>query len=343
MGGHLTARIAALATAALALSCHRGSVTREAPPLFVLDDPRGDDHGDGQLVYPLRDDLQDGDLDLLRVKATSEREGTEIELTFAHAVRRPDARAVDIAGTALTQVARLGFYTFNVDLYVDTDRVPGSGRRAMLPGRLAEVTADGAWEKVICLTPRPADAREELRRLWLGEMTRDRLSAGGKLDTSTEGFLQREVEREVQSAVFFPNKVHVSGPAITFTVPRSFLGGDADPRWGYVIAVTAADISTKVRLKSLLGAEQAQGGLMIVPLGSIANAEHLGGGRAIDPWEPPILDLVVPPGRLQEEVLTGPTRKIGDRVQVPPVVPAGEPPPPPAPPEPADAGQGTIR
>lgn len=344
MGGPLISRIAALATAALALCCHRAAVTREVPPLFVLEDPRGDDHGDGQIVYPVRDDLQDGDLDLLRVKATHEREGTEFELTFAHAVRRPDARAVDIAGTALTEVAKLGFYTFNVDLYVDVDRVPGSGRRAMLPGRLAEVSADGAWEKVICLTPRPADAREELRRLWLGELTHERLTAGGQLDPSAEGFLQREVEREVQSAVFFPNKVHVSGPTVTFTVPRSFLGGDADPRWGYVIAVTAADISTKVHLKSLVGMEQGQGGLMIVPLGSIANGEHLGGGRAVDPWEPPILDLVVPPGRFQAEVLTGPTRKIGERVQVPPVIPAGEPAPP-SPAESPDAGtpQGTIR
>ncbi|HYV49688.1 MAG TPA: glucodextranase DOMON-like domain-containing protein [Myxococcaceae bacterium] len=340
MGGPLSVRLAALAAAALALSCPRGGATREAPPLFSLEDPRGDDHGDGQIAYPVRDDLQDGDLDLLRVEARAGREGTDFELTFAHAVRRPDARAVDISGTALTDVAKLGFYTFNVDLYVDTDRVEGSGRRAMLPGRLAEVTADGAWEKVICLTPRPADAREELRRLWLGEKVRERRSAGGQLDPSTEGFLQREVEREIQGAVFFPTRVHVSGPSLTFTVPRSFFGGVASPEWGYVIAVTAADIATKVHLKSLLGLEQAQGGLMIVPLGSIANAEHLGGGRAVDPWEPPILDLIVPPGRRQEEVLTGPTRKIGERVQVPPVIPAGQPPPPPPPPPPeaADAG-----
>jgi hypothetical protein len=316
------------------------------PPLFALEDPRGDDHGDGQLIYPVRDDLQDGDLDLVLARARPDPEGTEFELTFGRAIRRPDARAVDIAGTSLANIARLGFYTFNVDLYVDTDRVEGSGRRAMLPGRLAEVAPGGAWEKAICLTPRPVDAREELRRLWLADMTRDRLAGGGKIDSSTEGFLQREVDREVQAAVFFPNKVHVSGPTVRFTVPGSFLGGVASPSWGYVIAVTAADITTKVRLKSLLGMEQAQGGLMIVPLASIATAERLGGGRAVDPWEPPILDLVVPPGYRQEEVLTGPTRKVGERVVVPPVVPAGErgtPPLEPAPPAglPGDPAAGS--
>ena len=86
------------------------------------------------------------------------------------------------AGTPITRSdasdrnANGGLYTFNVNIYIDTDRVEGSGRRAMLPGRLAEVAPEGAWEKVICLTPRPVDAREELRRLWL-EKTRDRLAA----------------------------------------------------------------------------------------------------------------------------------------------------------------------
>jgi len=157
-----------------------------------------------------------------------------------------------------------------------------------------------------------------------GELTRER-AAQGPIDASTAGFLEREAERQVQRDVYIPIKVHVSGPTLRFTVPRSFLGGTASPSWGYVVAVTAADIATKVNLRSLLGLEQASGGLMIVPLGSIATAERLGGGRAADPWQPPILDLIVPPGQRQEAVLTGPTRKVGERVQVPPVVPAGRP------------------
>ena len=56
---------------------------------------------------------------------------------------------IDNGGTLLTDIATLGFYTFNVDIYVDTDRVPGSGRTAMLPGRKAEVDPASAWEKAI--------------------------------------------------------------------------------------------------------------------------------------------------------------------------------------------------
>jgi len=37
--------------------------------IFTLTDPRGDDHGDGKILYPLGDDLKPGDLDLLSLTA----------------------------------------------------------------------------------------------------------------------------------------------------------------------------------------------------------------------------------------------------------------------------------
>ena len=50
-------------------------------------------------------------------------------------------------GEEIAQRARFGFYTFNLDLYVDTDRVPGSGRTETLPGR--NLTAAQLTEKVL--------------------------------------------------------------------------------------------------------------------------------------------------------------------------------------------------
>ena len=44
---------------------------------------------------------------------------------------------VDMLKQTLDSVARLGFYNFNVDIYIDTDRIPGSGSSEMLPGRRA--------------------------------------------------------------------------------------------------------------------------------------------------------------------------------------------------------------
>ncbi|HLL55337.1 MAG TPA: glucodextranase DOMON-like domain-containing protein, partial [Myxococcaceae bacterium] len=137
----------------------------EPPPLFTLTDPRGDDRGDGALVYPLRDDLRPGDLDLLSVSARPEADGTLFELVFARPIQKPGARLIDAVGATVESVAKLGFYNFNVDLYVDMDRVEGSGLTSTVPGRMAEVDPAHAWEKAIVLTPRPYDARAALRRM----------------------------------------------------------------------------------------------------------------------------------------------------------------------------------
>src|SRR5690349_228581 len=142
-----------------------GAAQAAAPTSFTITDPRGDDHGDGALVYPQRDDLRRGDLDLLALTATPDPEGTAFEATFARPIARPTSRAIDIAGTQLDAVAKLGFYTFNLEIYVDTDRAPGSGRVAMLPGRKAEIDPASAWEKLIVVTPRPFDMRSALKRL----------------------------------------------------------------------------------------------------------------------------------------------------------------------------------
>ncbi|HEY6572922.1 MAG TPA: glucodextranase DOMON-like domain-containing protein, partial [Candidatus Eisenbacteria bacterium] len=139
--------------------------------LFTLDDPRGDDHGDGTLVYPLRNDLAPGDLDLVSLSARAEKDGTLFEATFARPIRVPGREPIDAGGMALDRLARFGFYTFNLDLYIDTDGVPGSGLRAMLPGRRAEIDSSSAWERAICLTPRPYQAIEALRDLRLAAAT----------------------------------------------------------------------------------------------------------------------------------------------------------------------------
>ena len=39
--------------------------------IFKLTDPRGDDYGDGTLIYPLRDYMHNGDLDLVSSYRTS--------------------------------------------------------------------------------------------------------------------------------------------------------------------------------------------------------------------------------------------------------------------------------
>lgn len=311
--------------AVLASAClTRG--TRGDTPLFTLADPRGDDHGDGDLRYPLRDDLPRESLDLLLLVAYAEEDGTRFEATFARPIIKPQSgRTVDIAGETQAQRARFGFYTFNLDLYVDTDRVPGSGRTETLPGRNLTLAPGSAWEKVILLTPRPYEARDQLRASWLKAAREERQRQQGALGEAAQREVNTAVEGELASRVFFPTRVRVTGATVEFFVPNGFFGGGpARPEWGYAPAVTGASIENKVNLPAFLRQESPPT-LMALPIGPGESRERFGGGRLGDPGQSPVVDLMVPEGITQEQVL-GPNAP-----PWPAVVPAGAAAPGPAP------------
>lgn len=309
----------ALALLVLAAGC-RHLPGGAAPPLFTLADPRGDDHGDGDLVYPVGADVAPGDLDLVSLSARREGQGTLFTATFARPVARPPVRPIDDVGTMLTDVARLGFYTLNLDLYVTLDREPGSGEVRMLPGRKAEVAPEFAWEVAIVLTPQPAEARAQLRKIWAEE---DRRRAGEQRSLGAREVADLEAAVETRVAkVFFPTRVRVLGNAISFYVPPEVFGGPAQPGQGYVVAVSGAEIATKVDLGAFFGRGQTPG-LHVRGIAPGPPREgRFGGGREHDPLQPPLVDVVVPPGGpTQEEVLRGDPDHPGAPRRVPGVVP----------------------
>ncbi|MCY1082222.1 glucodextranase DOMON-like domain-containing protein [Archangium lansingense] len=306
--------------------------TRGDTQLFSLEDPRGDDHGDGQLRYPLRQDLGPGSLDLLSFRADAESGGTRFEATFAQPIPVPQRRTLDAAGTTLADVARFGFYTFNLDVYVDEDGAEGSGRTDTLPGRHLVLAPGSAWEKVILLTPRPYEAREALRKLWR-EAAFAEAQKQGSLSEPAVRALEAQVEQRLEASVFFPTRIRVSGHLVSFFVPEAFLGGQARPSWGYAVAVTGATLDRRVELPPVLGSMTAPAaqGLMVLGIGPGVSHERFGGGRmgGTTP-QSPVVDLLVPEGVSQEEVL-GPQSP-----GWPAVVPA--PSAPPALPQAPDAG-----
>jgi hypothetical protein len=301
-----------------------------ATPLFTLEDPRGDDHGDGDLRYPLREDMAPGSLDLLRLVAYPEGNGTRFEATFARPIAKPQAvRTVDLTGETQAQRARFGFYTFNLDLYVDTDRVEGSGRTDTLPGRHLTLAPGSAWEKAILLTPRPYDARDQLRGEWLRAAREERIRQQGSLGEAAQREVEAAVERELTERVFFPTRVRVTGATVEFYVPNDFFGGTPRPEWGYALAATGALMDNKVNLSSLFGKDSPRG-LMVLPIAPGDSKERFGGGRVGEPNQSPVVDLLVPEGVTQEQVL-GPNAP-----PWPAVVPAG-----PVAPAPAEGTPGT--
>ncbi len=293
--------------AALALVAAFAFSADAAKPVFTITDPSGDAFGDGSFVYPESYDLdiQPGDLDLVELRATKVKAGTEFEAIFARPIKKPVRRPVE-SGVLLTDLAKHGFYTFNIDIYIDMDRTPGSGRVVTLPGRTAEVDPAFAWEKAICLTPRPDIARSELKRYMLGEAKRELKAEKGTVGRDDVAVAKEQIALDVADDVLFPTQVRVQGRSVRFTVPWSFLRGEtASADWGYVIAVSAAQITADVQTTTVATGflEMQFQGLFIVPVQAGGSRYTFGSTNPDTEMLPPLADIVVPEGTTQEKVL----------------------------------------
>lgn len=295
----------------------------EAKRIFTLEDPRGDDHGNGNLTYPMDSNFNDGDLDLVKLAAVREKGGTRFEVTFANPVPQPGRGAMDDLGTPMDQVARHGFYTMNVDLYVDQDREPGSGTLRMLPGRRAEVDPAFAWERAVILTPRPNVARAQIKDLMMKSLKKELRSDDPAFDDEEFDRMRDLVPGEVESRIFFPTRVRVNSRRISFFVPDEFLGGPADPKWGYVVVVTGSDLALSFDLGAAYGLdEEVRSRMMVLPIGEGKRVDRFGGAREDDELQPPIIDLIAPKGTEQELLLNDYDPVGGRPVTLPGVVPA---------------------
>ncbi len=317
-------RLGIVAVAVVGLLIMAGTaVAGKGTPIFTVADPRGDDNGSGSLIYPVRPDMVRGDLDILAFSAYPDKGGTVFEVKFARPVRKPGREVIDNLGATLQSIAKLGFYAFNVDIYIDTDGVAGSGEQATLPGRLAEVAAANAWERAICLTPRPYEAQQRLERLLVFRGKQQLKEEAGRIEQDAEDKLRVETRDDIAKRYFFPSLVWVEGAKIRFFVPASFLGGVAKPSWGYVVVVSFADIEERF---DLMPTNTSKFSLMILPVMSGRGATWVGGGVEDDPLQPPLIDIIVPAGKSQEQVLKDyDPRYILTRnhpVQLPAVVPS---------------------
>lgn len=208
----------------VALMLHMLSAWADPQPLVTISDPAGDDYGAGTLIYPQRADFQVGDLDILQMRIRRDKEGFWFEATFKNPIRDPSGVVHATVGPeALADFARKGFYQFNIDIYVDTDRVKGSGNIFTLPGRQVRIDPDYAWEKAVILTPRPELMRQQL------------------LDAVTEQFPElKNAEAEVDKSMYFPTRIRIRGRSISFFVPASFFFGSDGTDWAVTALVTGA-------------------------------------------------------------------------------------------------------
>lgn len=259
----------------------------------TLEDPAGDDHGAGTLVYPQSAAFERGDLDLTLLRIVRAGGAYRFEATFRNPVRDPAAVAGAAGPEPLAYFARRGFYAFNVDLYLDLDRVPGSGNTWTLPGRGgARIGEAHAWDRAVILTPRPEFMREQL----IDALAHDEDIATG------------DAARRIDGLLLFATDIRVRGRTVSFGAPAAFLaGGQPDSGWsvtalvtGATVAAAAADLAApgdEPRLERLaLGAMQPRPGQPRDTVGHAGRAAPL-----------PVIDLLAPAPLQQRDLLAAGT------------------------------------
>lgn len=196
-------------------------------------DPAGDDHGDGRLIYPRETIYEAGDLDLRSLRISEDGDQLVFEITLNQPVRHPSSvKSGTLGGEDLSVFARRGFYAFNLDIYLDTDRRNGSGQQTTLPGRGGRIDPAHAWERAIVLTPRPELMHRQLREAVA--------EAGGSDEAGADN--------AVNTSVHFVREVRVRGRSLSFSVPQRFVGAQALKQASMVAAVTAAQLTIPAEL-----------------------------------------------------------------------------------------------
>ncbi len=155
-------------------------------------DPKGDDHGPGNYVYPTKGDYKKGSFDLTNLEIKDKGADLEITITVAAAIEDPWE-------SAKWPTPGNGFSLQMFQLYVDVDGKSGSGEAAALPGMNATFADDSRWEKVVFISPQ---ANKEIT---------SRLEQKAKA---------------LKDKVVLPSKVSSKGKKVTALVKKSDLGVD---------------------------------------------------------------------------------------------------------------------
>ncbi len=105
-------------------------------PVLTVDDPEKDDHGPGSYTYPTDGVFPAQVYDGKQFVVGYDENNLVVTFSLYGPVANPWGSAVNLSVQTL-------------DVYIDTDRTAGSGRRLLLPGRNAAVPAEDAWDYVV--------------------------------------------------------------------------------------------------------------------------------------------------------------------------------------------------
>lgn len=260
----------------LLLFCLATAASAAERPVMALLDAVGDDTGDGTLLYPTEGTLQPGDLDMRALSISRDDKGYWFTATFANFIHENwwSPKGDDAGFYSKLGQHRLSF-SFNLDLYIDTDRKNGSGNLFTLPGRKVRIDKRYAWERAVLLSPRPRAMRDRLL---------------DKLRETFPGRPEAEAEASIDANMYFAGSRRIADRSVTFFVPAAFMGDSNPSAWAITAFVTmAAPVVDSVDLG-------------VLPVTREASAASLGHTGPTPP--PPIVDLLLPTAARQYRVLS---------------------------------------
>jgi hypothetical protein len=238
--------------------------------VVAFDDPEGDATGRGSYSPPTDAQFRDGDFDLRRFAVLNDGDEVVFEVTLGATFRRPEV-AVRGGSTPL----QLGneVYLQNVDIYLDTDRSPGSGFATCIPGRRVAFAGGRTWEKAVVITPQP------------------RLAAAAAA----------EALGPAASHVIFAEGLVLRGRTVVARVPAAALGGPARRDWGFSVQVSGARWERSFALADrILGSAEEDAFTMPV----VTTPEPWAfGGAPFGKVHPRVVDVLLPEGVDQRAVL----------------------------------------
>ena len=137
-GEKIKKEIVAAGTVALLITVMFGSLAAAQEVVFEMDDPEGDDYGYGDYTYPLADVFVPGVFDIVRFEVST----TADEVIFTFELKELGGDPWGAGG---------GFCLQFIQVYIDNDRVEGSGRTDTLNYVNLTIDSGDAWEVALSI------------------------------------------------------------------------------------------------------------------------------------------------------------------------------------------------
>ncbi len=266
---------------------------RGSEGVFAYRDSFYDDRGSGRYIYPVALQDRNGLFDLREFQIRDLGRMLEIRISFRALILRQDLSASlsldDFSSQAesgsltqgdlnkiLTVKEREGrslpadFFHQMIDIYIDTDHLPDSGRTFALPGRNIEFNANEGWEKVIVIHPgsrRLIDAVATERSEW------------------------HELYK-ARSDILVPSDIKLRQYQIIARVPRRDFPATPVQQWGFQVCVMGYEPSNLAR-----------NGLFNREVTAFATDTTFGGGSDYE-GNPNVIDILSPDKDSQFAVLS---------------------------------------